>query len=141
MQALSPLSGGQRIWRRIGILRPMLPFLMLGIGWLIPAMRVPVGMPQTNTLWVLIFASFLIVVVWLIAEMTMLADRNTTVGRLQADNIISFAVALGITYFLQGNWEWWIVIPWIGCVADGFLSGWLAINNAAQKPLMQSGTG
>src|SRR3989344_644566 len=83
----------------LGKLRPAVPLLMLGVGYLIPAMRVPVGMPTSNLLWILLFGSFVIVVVWLIAEIITVTDRNTPVSYLQWDDFSSLVVALSITYF------------------------------------------
>ncbi len=37
--------------------------------------------------------------------------------------------------------QWWFVVPWAGAVIVSITSGWLGINNAAQKPfLSQRGT-
>jgi len=126
-------------WRILGVIRPLVPLIMLGIGYLIPVLRAPVGMPTSNLLWGLLFGSLVIVVIWLGSEIVTITDRNTPASYLQWDDFISLIVALAITSFVRANWEWWFFFPWVGAVVDSILSGFLAINNAAQKPLVQAG--
>src|SRR3989338_6503735 len=126
-------------WRILGVIRPLVPLIMLGIGYLIPVLRAPVGMPTSNLLWGLLFGSLVIVVIWLGSEIVTITDRNTPASYLQWDDFISLIVALAITSFVRANWEWWFFFPCVRAVVDSILSGFLAINNAAQKPLVQAG--
>ncbi|MBI2610854.1 hypothetical protein HYW60_02885 [Candidatus Kaiserbacteria bacterium] len=131
------LSSLHALLGALGKFRWAFPFVMLGVGYLIPALRVPVGWPQTSTLWALLFFSLVAVVVWLVSEVLTIVYRYTSSRELQGDDVISLAVALVITYLAgwqRGGIEWWIVLPWLGAAIDAFFAGYLAINNAAQKP-------
>lgn len=121
----------------LGKFRWAFPLFLLLVGYAIPALRVPIGWPDSNTLWALLFASLVLVVIWLGSEIIAVVYRYTTSRELQWDDFISLCVALTVTYIAgwrRGGMEWWLVFPWIGAVADAILSGFLAINNAAQKP-------
>lgn len=131
--------GFRGVMRRVGIFRPILPMLLLIVGYFIPAMQVSIGMPDSNLLWLLLFGSFVVLVIWLIAEIMTTTDRNTPISHLQWDDFASLVIALAMTFFAgwqQGDIQWWLVFPWFGAVVDAVLSGYLAINNAAQKPLV-----
>jgi hypothetical protein len=127
----------QNFFRIVGRLRWLFPIVLLAAGYNTPALRVPVSWPGTNALWAALFISLGVMAVWLVAEIVTVVHRNTGSRQLQIDAFVSFAVALAITYFAgrQGvGLEWFVVIPWTGAVLDGLLSGYLGINNAAQKP-------
>lgn len=140
---MHPMKRGLRI---IGIFRPAVPLMMIGIGWLIPVLGSPVTMPTTNGLWLALVISGGVVFVWLLAEIITVVDRNTKVFHLQWDDFSSLAIALVLTEWHgrlvnAGSLEWWFILPWLGAIIDGILSGFLAINNAAQKPIAQVGRG
>ena len=85
-------------------------------------------------------------VIWLVAEFVTVTNRETIVRSLQWDAALSAITAA--VFSSIGGWmiagdhlQWWFVVPWAGAVIDSITSGWLGINNAAQKPfLSQRGT-
>lgn len=132
----------RRLARPIAFVRAMFPFAMAAVGYLIPPMRVSVGMPDSNGLWLSIVIELVIAGIWIASEMFTMSDRNTTVRYLQWDDGISLAVALVMAIWFGwllkgGDVQWWFVIPFVAAVFDAFFSGYLAINNAAQKPIAQ----
>lgn len=121
----------------IGAFRWAFPILLALIGYFIPVMHVPFGWPDSGVLWAILFFSLIAMVVWIISEIMAVVYRYTSSSELQWDDFISLTIALVATYIAgwqRTELEWWLVLPWIGAVIDGFLSGFLAINNAAQKP-------
>jgi hypothetical protein len=40
-----------------------------------------------------------------------------------------------------GSLTWGFVVPWVASILDAIITGDRAINNAAQKPLIQTGKG
>jgi len=134
--------GCRKTVRTIGTFRFALPLLMMGVGAMIPTLRVPVGLPSNNGLWVALAVSAGVVIIWLGAEIYTVVDRNTPVFHLQWDDFSSLVMAVALTEWhgrlvTSGQLKWWFIIPWVGVLIDAVLSGWLAINNAAQKPLIQ----
>ena len=132
----------KRFWRIVSWIRWLLPLLMVWVGSYIPVMRTPISMPTSNLLWMLLFVSLLLLVFWLVAEVVTVTDRNTSVLNLQWDDVMSLLIAVAVTGVAFRNavhwwWpEWWYFFPWLGALLDAALSGYLAINNAAQKPLV-----
>ena|SRR3989344_2672251 len=123
----------------IGKSRWAFPFILLAVGYLIPAAHVPVGWPESGTLWAVIAFSLIAMIIWLWAENLAVVNRYTTSRELQRDDAVSLAIALVLTYVAgelrqAGHLQWWYIIPWLGAVLDSFFAGYLAINNAAQKP-------
>jgi len=85
-------------------------------------------------------------VIWLVAEFVTMTNRETIVRSLQWDAALSTTTAavfsgIGGWMIAGDHLQWWFVVPWAGAVIDSITSGWLGINNAAQKPfLSQRGT-
>ena len=130
---------------KLGRFRWAFPLLMLGVGYWIPPLRAPVEIPASNGLWASVVISLILVVIWIISEVITVTNRTTPTRHLQWDDLLSLILALAVT--LWGGWlisrglEWWLIIPWLGAVIDAGLSGWLGINNAAQKPLVEQQKG
>jgi hypothetical protein len=129
----------------MGLISWFFPLILLGISGVIPALQQPIEFdraPSSDVYGPLLVLT-IIGVVWLTAENIMAASRNTTVRELQRDHIVSLLWATIILtlggYLLQEGLQWFIVVPWFITMADAFLSGYLGINNAAQKPLVESG--
>ena len=69
-------------------------------------------------------------------------DRNTTVAALKTDAFVSLLIAIGLSAtagFLAGrdNLVWALVLPTLTAILDAVVAGNRAINNAAQKPIVQ----
>jgi hypothetical protein len=129
----------------IGAVSWVIPFVIMGGAYyLFPALRVNItfdGNVPHEVAWGLL-ASLASVGVWLGYEMWFAVSRKTSVGQLQADGLISifFAIVLtgiGVCWATLGTLPYWFVLPWIGTLIDALGSGFLAINNAAQKPIIQ----
>lgn len=138
--------GCRRGLKTIGIVRPVFPLFMMGVGAFIPALNVPVAVPEQNNLWIALALSLGFILVWLAGEIATVVDRNTSVGHLQWDDISSLVMAVALTEWhgrlvATGQLRWWFVLPWLAALLDAALSGWFAINNAAQKPLVQQQKG
>ncbi len=135
-------KGCRKTFRVIGIVRPVFPLAMMGVGALIPVLQVPVAMPDNNGLWLALAISTGFILVWLAAETYTVVDRKTSVGHLQWDDFVSLVMAVALTEWhgrlvASGSLEWWFVLPWLAALLDAVLSGAFAINNAAQKPIVQ----
>lgn len=130
----------------IGAISWVIPFvIMAGSYYLFPPLRAVIaydGNVPHDVAWGLL-ASLAAVGFWLGYEMWFAVARKTTVGQLQADGLIStfFAIVLtgiGIRWNTIGTLPYWFVLPWIGSIIDALGSGFLGINNAAQKPIVQN---
>jgi hypothetical protein len=126
----------------VGLLRWLFPLIMLGAGGFVAGLQHPVGWPIQDAVYPPLFVELLIGLVWIIAEITTVTNRDTPVRTLQMDDVLSRSLAIVLTFF--GAWQiardalqWWFVLPWLVTLIDAYLSGYYAINNAAQKPLVQ----
>ncbi|HXF55489.1 MAG TPA: hypothetical protein VNK52_15350 [Hyphomicrobiaceae bacterium] len=148
---LRPMSAGRKsaivgIW--------IFPYLLAGLAYGLAvffepaaALRAPVlvwPVPEAVYGWLLLLV--LLAGGWLFAELISVTNRETVVLALQLDAVLSTTTAVLFTglagWFLgKGTLEWWFVVPWGATIFDALAAGWLAINNAAQKPfLSQRGT-
>src|SRR3989344_7176915 len=113
----------------IGRFRWAFPLLMLAAGYLIPPLRITIGGTMTNGLLIALFVSLIIMVVWLVAEILMVTNRQTSTGELQRDDMFSLFLAVGLSiwggWMLRDGVGWWFIIPYVGAVVDAFLSGYL----------------
>ena len=90
--------------------------------------------------WLLI--SLVLCVVWIFAGFLHATDLNTTVATLKTDAFVSMLVAIVLsatTGFLAGrnSLVWALVLPTLTAIVDAHVAGNRAINNAAQKPIVQ----
>ena len=118
------------------------PFLLLGVGYAMPALRQTVSMSPEEPVYKALFWILVACVVWVAIDYMTATNRETSVRALQADNFISVMGALVMTaigfYMVRGqDLQWYIVLPWASSVVDALLSGYGGINNAAQKPIVQ----
>lgn len=120
-----------------------MPAIMLLIGWAIPDLRTSVvlnDIPPEVYKWLV--GQMVFGIVWLLWELNYAARRTTAVEFLQWDDAVGRAWAVGLTGWcgalvMRGDLPWWFVVPWIAVLIESFFSGFLTINNAAQKPLLQ----
>jgi len=145
-----PRSGGSQIGRtrRIGLyIVWCFPFVLAAAGYLggtyYPAaadLRAPVfAWPVPPEVFGWLLAMVLAAVVWLFTQFLLVTSRETVVRALQFDATVSTLTAVAFTGY--AGWslgaatvEWWLVVPWLTSIVDALLTGWLGINNAAQKP-------
>ncbi len=129
----------------LGAVSWVIPFVIMGGSYyLSPSLRQYVtydGNVPHDVAWGLLGA-LAAVGAWLGYEMWFAVSRKTSVGQLQADGLVStfFAIVLtgvGIRWNTLGTLPYWFVLPWIGTIIDALGSGFLAINNSAQKPIIQ----
>ena len=126
----------------IGLLRWVIPILMLLVGRFVPALQQPVGLPIPPSVYPALMVEMVVGLLWILSEITTVTDRDTPVHALQRDAALSLTLAIAITfigawYWAQSQLQWWLIIPWFVTLLDAYLSGYYAINNAAQKPLIQ----
>lgn len=126
----------------VGLLRWLFPLLMLGVGRFLDGLQLPVAWPIQDPVYPPLLVELLIGLVWIIAEITTVTNRDTPVRTLQWDDMLSLTMAIVLTFFgawqiAKGTLQWWFVLPWLVTIVDAYLSGYFAINNAAQKPLVQ----
>lgn len=131
--------------KAMSLLAWVFPFIMLAVGYWFPQLRTAVTWPWSAPaeIWGPLFLIFAITSVWLAFELYYATHRDTSVRQLQADDMISLFGALILTLvaggLIRGNEiEWWYLIPWGGSIIDAAMSGFLAINNAAQKPFFNN---
>lgn len=152
---LSPAASGRTKGGILGMLGIwMFPYLLAGGGYAAGALYEPakslrtsvteLPIPEDVYLWLLVMV--VLSVIWLVAEFINVTNRETVVRSLQWDAAISTVTAALFSGFggyliATEQLQWWFVVPWVGAVIDSLTSGWLGINNAAQKPfLSQRGT-
>lgn len=78
-------------------------------------------------------------VVWLVSGFIAVTNRETVVLSLQWDAAIRTMMAAVFSGFggfviATDQLQYWFVVPGAGAVIDSLATGWLGINNAAQKP-------
>ena len=123
------------------------PVVLLGAMFFVPALQVPVGTfpPEFASAlpWALLTMT-LAAFVWLIIDFFVISNLNTSVGSLRVNTFVSVALALGLSFYAGFKWPgltWGYIVPWIASLVDAFITGDRAINNAAQKPLIQTSRG
>jgi hypothetical protein len=128
----------------IGLLRWIFPIFMLAGGRLVPGLQLPVTLtwPMPEPVYPPLLVELIIGLVWIVSEITTVTNRDTPVRTLQLDDGMSLTLAIVLTFFgawqiARGSLQWWFIVPWIVTLVDAYLSGYFAINNAAQKPLVQ----
>jgi hypothetical protein len=120
-----------------------MPAILLLIGWVIPDLRTSIvlnDIPPEVFKWLV--GQIILSVAWLLWEFNFAARRTTAVEFLQMDDGVSRVWAVLLTGWCgamisRGDLPWWFVVPWVSVLIESFFSGFLTINNAAQKPLMQ----
>lgn len=132
--------------RAIGVISWIFPFVIMMVGLaLFPPLSTPVGQAVGMEVFFGLFCQLLLTVIWVITELYYAANRDTSVRQLQVDVFVSslFAVGLsmvGVFFLTVQMLPYWYMLPWAGSIADMFGSGFFAINNSAQKPLVQNET-
>jgi hypothetical protein len=126
------------------------PIFMVGGGYFIPSLRLsvttwPIPAEHPNLPW-WVLAAVLVGVLWVFSGFFHASNLDTPVKALKADAFMSTTIfgiltaACAFT-FDRGQLSWILVIAWFASMADVYITGDRAINNAAQKPLMQSTKG
>lgn len=136
----------RRMRTAVGVASWLVPFFIMAIGYAVfPSLRLPVSWPWNAPpdVFVGLFATFVLIVAWFLIELYYAANRETTVRQLQVDGFISILFALVLTAFgammiSKEILPWWYLLPWLGTILDAFASNYFGVNNAAQKPLVQS---
>ncbi len=83
-------------------------------------------------------------IVWLLIDFFVISNLNTSVGSLRLNTFVSIGLALALSFYAGFKWPeltWGYLVPWIASLVDAFVTGDRAINNAAQKPLIQTARG
>lgn len=84
----------------------------------------------------------IIAITWIVIEFVLDASIRTSVRALQWDAFTSLLWTIFLTIF--ATWAvlndpmWYFVVPTIATWVEAGLSLWVGINNAAQKPLVQT---
>ena len=133
----SELSGIERVLATLGMVRWAFPIVLLPINFGLPPALASIGLQVPDFDWYLFVFNILALVVWLGAEGWTLIYRYTSSGALIIDTVVSILLALALTYYLRDNLgDWRFYTPWAGTAIDALIAAVLAINNAAQKPLI-----
>ena len=134
-------SDGIRHW--LGRLWWVAPAIVLAGGELVPELRssVSTGFSAPHLPWWLL-GEFVLCVAWFVMGFVHVTSSTTSVAALKADAAISNTVQLGFVILAsyqatKGHLQWGIVIPALTTIADVYITGDRAINNAAQKPIVQ----
>ena len=131
-------------WRWLGVIWWVFPVVLVAGGYLVPALRLPVAtsanLEPDLYFWLLI--SLVLCAIWIFAGFLHATDRNTTVTALKTDAFVSLLIAIGLSAtvgFLAGrnSLVWALVLPTLTAIIDALVAGNRAINNAAQKPIVQ----
>jgi hypothetical protein len=121
------------------------PLVLLAAAYFVPVLQVKVpAFPQENAAdlpWALLGMT-VAAVIWLIVDFIVVSDLRTPLGSLRLNAWVSVVLALALSAY--GGWSlhgdgltWGYVIPWIASILDAFITVDRAINNAAQKPLIE----
>jgi hypothetical protein len=123
------------------------PVILLCAIYFVPALQARVGTfpveHASDLPWALLGMT-LAAFVWLIVDFFVISNLNTSVSALRINTFASIALALGLSFYAGFAWHaltWGYIVPWIASLADAFITGDRAINNAAQKPLIQTARG
>ena len=122
------------------------PVVLLAAAYFIPALQVPVltdfSQLPGDLGWALLGMT-VAAVIWLIGDFFVVSNLNTSVGSLRLNTWVSILLALALSIY--AGWSlsaaglaWGYVIPWVASIIDAFITADRAINNAAQKPLIQT---
>ena len=130
----------------LGVMSWVVPIIIMAVGYYVfPPLRQTVGnlVDTPHDVFFGLFITLAAVVIWFFYEVWYAVSRRTSVAQLQLDGFIStfFSIVftfVGATLINQDALPWWYVLPWVGTIADSLASSVLAINNAAQKPIVQS---
>ena len=136
-----------------GLMRPvwwMLPMVAAAVSFFIPFLNTSVsgGVPDQR-LWLFMMGQILVVIVfWLVANIVIVNNKDTTTAELQYDHSVSCSVTgamlvlfgalvVGFDAFgMRFELTWGYLIPLLGAVLDMYLTGHIGLNNAAQKPFL-----
>jgi hypothetical protein len=134
-------------WRWLGIIWWVFPVVLVAGGYFVPALRLPVttsAIPELmkTDLYFWLLISLVLCAIWIFAGFLHATDFNTTVAALKTDAFVSILVAIVLsatTAFLAGrnSLVWALVLPTLTAIVDALVAGNRAINNAAQKPIVQ----
>lgn len=121
----------------------MFPLLVVGVSYAVPDLRAVVSTgapPERLFMW--LFAQVILCGVWLVAAFFHVSSSNTTVGALKGDSFVSTTLAIFLTAgtvwcLAKGYLQWALIIPTVTAILDAYITGDRAINNAAQKPIVQ----
>lgn len=122
-----------------------LPLLViLAVAVIFPATRKSVTAPWniTSDVYPGLMVLVLCTTAWVIWELIYASRPDTTVEELKRDSVVSTLLfggfcCIGSVLMVAGALPWLIAVPWVGSVIDGIFTSIVAINNAAQKPLIQ----
>jgi len=98
--------------------------------------------PADPIVWLLLLISTIAAICWLLYDLFMVFNRETSSKTLQLNLFVSnlvaliFCAALGYLLNSENGISWWFLVPFIFAFIDTFTTGWAAINNATQKPFM-----
>jgi hypothetical protein len=121
--------------------------ILLGVWLFVPVLRARVFLDAIRledqvSLLIGIIVQGVLGGAWLMYEFFAVSNQQTSVHRLRVNNAVSTAMALAFTVI--GTWllardmfMWGLIVPWSAALLDAFVSSDRAINNAAQKPLVQ----
>src|SRR5215475_2653522 len=116
----------QRAFALIGLLRWLFPIFMLGGGHLVEGLQLPVSWPIQDPVYPPLLVEMLIGLVWIIAEITTVTNRDTPVRTLQIDCMISLTLAIILAFvgawkIARGTLQWWFILPWLVTIVDAYL--------------------
>lgn len=140
------------------LVRPVwwtLPMVVAIISFFIPLLKDPVSAGvQDHKLWLYVIGQVVVVIVfWLVANIVIVNNKDTTTAELQYDHSVSCSVT-GVMLVLFGalvvgfnafgmrfQLTWGYLVPLFGAVLDMYLTGHIGLNNAAQKPFLDRDKG
>ncbi len=102
---------------------------------------------QDPWIFAMLFACGIAMMVWYWANIRVAQNLHTTINELKSEVSVSiwmaYAVLLAAGWMLgkHGSLYWWFIVPALVQMLDGIGTAVTALNNAAQKPLIQSTRG
>ena len=130
-------------WHLLGYGTWLFPIIMAVVGYTSFApLRQHVSSASLESVALLLLASVIIGMAWLVVQMLLVTNRKTPIGSLQFDASLSTALLVGASFMAgwmmhAGVVGWWFVTPAAIIVIDAFASSHLAINNAATRRTLQ----
>ena len=136
-----------------GLMRPVwwtLPMVAAAVSFFIPLLNTPVsaGVPD-DKLWLFMIGQVVVVIVfWLVANIVIVNNKDTTTTELQYDHSVSCSVTGAMLVFfgalvvgfdafgMRFELTWGYLTPLLAAVLDMYLTGHVGLNNAAQKPFL-----
>lgn len=138
-------TGWDKVKKVLGGLWWVIPAIAIGGGLFAPELRAFAKEGLTPNLPWWLMGQAAVCAVWVMSGFFNVTSSDTPVSNLKLDAFLSNVVQLGLYGLFvyevaTGKLQWGVIIPTLATIVDVFITNDRAINNAAQKPIVQQQT-